>query len=65
MTESHVPEPNDDELDVDDDALELAAGGILLMNSPTQTPPQYTGKTPNYSYNSTIYFQVTNPGSVT
>lgn len=40
-----------DEVEIDDDDLELAAGGIVL---PT-TPPQ-TGNSV-YSYNQTIYFQ--------
>lgn len=39
------------ELDLDDEALELAAGGIILITTPSQSPTQ-----PNITYNSTIYY---------
>ena len=40
-----------DEVEVDDEELELAAGGIILISNPSQQPNN------PYSYNSTIYFQ--------
>ncbi|MDH6423404.1 hypothetical protein [Aurantimicrobium minutum] len=40
----------DNEVDVDDESLALAAGGLTLLNSPIDG----TGGTLNYSVNSTI-----------
>lgn len=40
-----------DEVEVDDQELELAAGGIILITNPSQQPNN------SYTYNSTIYFQ--------
>lgn len=51
------------EIDLDDDALELAAGGITLCSSPATCNKNST--TTNYTYNSTIYFQVNITSSVT
>ncbi|MDH6423407.1 hypothetical protein [Aurantimicrobium minutum] len=45
-----MSEDIDNEVDVDDGSLALAAGGIKMMNSPTDPPPSY-----NYSQNATIY----------
>lgn len=39
-----------DEVEIDDDELELAAGGIILSKNPSQTSNN------SYSYNQTIYF---------
>ena len=41
-----------EEVDIDDDALEVAAGGIALPNSPKDAG----GGTTNYITNSTIYY---------
>ena len=41
---------DNDEIDLEDEVLESAAGGIILLNHPN-TPPT------NYSVNQTIYFQ--------
>lgn len=41
-----------DEVEIDDDELEMAAGGIILATNPSQS----TSNSP-YSYNQTIYFQ--------
>lgn len=46
---------NKDEIEVEDDALEMAAGGI-------QSPSSGSA---GYSYNSTVYFQVTINDKVT
>ncbi|HLP23345.1 MAG TPA: hypothetical protein VK139_04810 [Microbacteriaceae bacterium] len=59
MTEAHAPEPSEDEFELDDDALALAAGGIILSSNPSQT----LNSTSGYAVNSTIYFQATIPGA--
>ena len=40
-----------DEVEIKDEDLELAAGGIILIKNPSQQPNN------TYTYNSTIYFQ--------
>ncbi|MEY2698571.1 MAG: hypothetical protein RL720_527 [Actinomycetota bacterium] len=45
-------QPEDLEVELGDDALGLAVGGIILSKTPTTTFPNST-----YSTNSTIYFQ--------
>ncbi|MEY2698570.1 MAG: hypothetical protein RL720_526 [Actinomycetota bacterium] len=52
-----MTEDNDD-IELDDDELERAAGGIILNKDPG-------GHSPNYSYNSTIYFQASITDTVT
>lgn len=44
--------PEDSDLEVNDEALGLAVGGIILSKNPTTTMNNST-----YSTNSTIYFQ--------
>lgn len=39
-----------DEIEIDDEVLDLAAGGVQLMSHPAGSS--------NYTVNSTIYFQV-------
>ena len=48
-----------DEIEIDDDELELAAGGIILSKNPSQT-----GNSSD-SYNSTIYFQASTTDTIT
>lgn len=43
---SNTPE----EIEIDDEELELAAGGIIIAKNPTQENPNSTSK-----YNTTIY----------
>lgn len=50
------------EFDLDDDALELAAGGIILCSNPSTCNKNATT---NYTYNSTIYFQTSITSTVT
>ena len=51
-----------DEIDLDDDALELAAGGIVLCSSPATCN---TSTTTNYTYNQTIYYKITITNNIT
>lgn len=49
-----------DEVEIDDDELELAAGGMITIS----TNPSQTGNN-SYSYNSTIYFQASISDTIT
>lgn len=61
MTNTPEFEATGDEIEVGDEALELAAGGrIVLMNSPSQG-----GSNSTYSYNQTIYFQASITDTIT
>ncbi|WP_280797773.1 hypothetical protein [Aurantimicrobium minutum] len=43
--------PDNEEIDVDDEMLETAAGGLVNYNLPNHPPTNTT-----YTYNETIYF---------
>jgi hypothetical protein len=46
---------SDDEVELDDEILDAASAGIVTYNSPRDAPHE---PSQNYTYNSTIYFQV-------
>jgi len=48
-----------DEVEIDDDELELAAGGIIASNNPSKTGNN------SYNYNQTIYFQASISDNIT